>query len=67
MADRPDTTTWTELVRPIAGRFQVGAALDHDVVHNPEGARALHHLLMEMAEKLDRAVALGRAEFPDAP
>jgi hypothetical protein len=48
-------TEWSDMVKPIVAKCEVGAAFGQRVVFNRDGADALGKLLKEMASKLDEA------------
>ncbi len=54
--------TWSEIVRPIVTKCEVGAAFGDRVFFTKEGADALGKLIKEMAENLDDAHGQGLKE-----
>ncbi|MDE2100301.1 MAG: hypothetical protein KGL39_23825 [Patescibacteria group bacterium] len=49
---------WTEMVRPIVEKCEVGAAFGQRVYFTAEGAHALGKLLKKMATHLDSAFTI---------
>lgn len=61
---------WREIIDPIAARFEIGAAFNMDVTHNPKGSAAIAKLIREMARIIDDEIEARKrtaSSFPPPP
>jgi hypothetical protein len=62
----PGAANWTEIVGPLAARFEVAAKFNSSAVWNPTGSEAMAQLLTAMARILDTEIIARRKEGRDA-
>lgn len=60
-----EAQSWVSATEKLRRRLQVASMLGQGFSFSPDGVVALHGLLTEMAQKLDRAVEMGLAEPAD--